>query len=651
MRRDAWIETLSERFESETELMVRTAPDVPAALAREWRSLDRRGSAVAAWTDLGWVALVAVLALIGERLAANAPRHRPRRRLRTGEGTPSLSGLLGLLGCDLLGLVAFVGVLAFCRRHFQAATGISDGLAIVAGNVLIRWRIAALVVGVVLRPNEPLARLVDLDDGAARRLARFLSTVILTIIVVIAISRYGAITGLSGDADQIICLLTGLLTGVLSLWAVIRSRAAVEGLIRGRPGKDIAAALRAAVARAWLFVALAALVVLEIFFVFGLSLGMLDYSRAVNASLGVLLVLLVLERLLGRAWSGDVADAAGEPGAAERAVTRTFHRVLRAVLLLIAAVAFARIWVGALGLGSAAAGHALRAIDRAAAMLFVAYAVWEAGRLAIERHLQQAPGVALPGADGEEEAVRAATRLQTILPFLRAAFAIALGVIAALAALSSLGVNTAPLIAGAGVFGLAISFGSQSLVRDVISGLFYMWDDAFRVGEYIETGRLKGTVETIGLRSVKVRHHNGPLHTIPYGQLGAVTNTSRDFATIKFNLRLERGCDLETVRKTAKQIGLAMQQDPEIAAEVLLPLKMQGIVDVADSALVVRFKFTARPVKPSWVQREYLKRLYTAFAEKGIAFASGTLTLQVPPHEPAAGAIAALPLAPPGRVA
>jgi moderate conductance mechanosensitive channel len=127
-----------------------------------------------------------------------------------------------------------------------------------------------------------------------------------------------------------------------------------------------------------------------------------------------------------------------------------------------------------------------------------------------------------------------------------------------LIALSHLGVNTAPLIAGASVFGLAVSFGSQALVRDIISGLFYMWDDAFRVGEYIDTGRLKGTVETLGVRPVKLRHQNGPLHTIPYGQLGAVTNLSRDYATIKFNLRFEPATDIELVRKTTKQLGLAM---------------------------------------------------------------------------------------------
>jgi hypothetical protein len=87
------------------------------------------------------------------------------------------------------------------------------------------------------------------------------------------------------------------------------------------------------------------------------------------------------------------------------------------------------------------------------------------------------------------------------------------------------------------------------------------------------------------------------------------------------------------VRRSAKQIGLQMQDHPEIAAEVILPLKMQGIVEVTETALVVRFKFTARPVKPSWVQREYLKCMYKVFAEKGIAFASGALTLRsAAPH-------------------
>jgi len=135
---------------------------------------------------------------------------------------------------------------------------------------------------------------------------------------------------------------------------------------------------------------------------------------------------------------------------------------------------------------------------------------------------------------------------------------------------------------------------------------------------------------------VKLRHQNGPLHTIPYGQLGAVTNLSRDLATMKFNLRFEPSTDIETVRKAAKQIGLSLpEENAELAAEVMLPLKLQGIAEVVDNALVLRFKFTARPVKPTWVQREYLKRMYQVFAEKGIQFATGTtMVLQHVPAPP-----------------
>jgi small-conductance mechanosensitive channel len=213
-----------------------------------------------------------------------------------------------------------------------------------------------------------------------------------------------------------------------------------------------------------------------------------------------------------------------------------------------------------------------------------------------------------------------------------------------LLALSQLGIEITPLLAGAGVFGLAISFGSQALVRDIVSGIFFMADDAFRVGEYIDTGRLKGTVERISLRSVRLRHQNGQIHTIPFGQLTSISNFSRDWQTVKFNLRLARDTDIEKVRKTVKQLGQEMQKDPELGKELLQPLKLQGVAEIADSALVVRLKFTARPLKPSWVQREALKRLHRVFGEKGIEFASGAITVQTAgpgaPPELAAGAAA-----------
>jgi moderate conductance mechanosensitive channel len=627
------------QLEDEATSDVSMLPDTPGAIEREWRTFDRDGSALGSLVNVGWVALVTCLALLAEIGVARGMTRRLRRRLRLRPEGPSATDLLRMAACDAVGLVVFVGIFVH-GRHWLAGAGVPITLIVFASNIVIRWRIAAVIVGMILRPYDPAARLIELDDREAHRLGRFMSATILAIIVLIGFGRYGLLDEDNGAPHVVALIVNATVCGLLAL-TVLRSREAVEALLRGYGG-GLVGALRAALARAWIGIALTLIAGLFVFFVFGLSLGLLSYYHAAVSTIGLWLVLIVLERLTELGWynterAAAAAAAADGIGQADRLVAQCLRRVVRAAVFLIAVSLLGWIWIEAIHLHTGAAGRATGATIAATFTLFVAYLAWELIRVAIDRHLQGvATGPKLPGAAvDEEEEGGPGSRLQTILPMLRLMIGALIAVVAMLVVLSRLGIDTAPLIAGAGVFGLAISFGAQSLVRDVISGLFYLWDDAFRIGEYIDTGRLKGTVEALGIRSVKVRHQNGPLHTIPYGQLGAVTNMSRDFATIKFNLRLEPGTDIELVRKTVKQIGIAMQDNPAIAAEVMLPLKLQGIAEVVDNAVVLRFKFTARPVKPSWVQREYLKRMYQAFAEKGINFASGTLTLQTlpPPAE------------------
>jgi small-conductance mechanosensitive channel len=553
--------------------------------------------------------------------------------MRSQPSCPTLGCLLTALLCDAAGVALFSALFIF-SRHWLIGRGVTLPLVLLSANVLIRWRISVLVLRILLRPREPVARPIALPDAEAQRLMRFLSATILAVIILIAFGRYGLADEDSGAPHVIGLIVAGCIAGLYAL-AVFRVRALAEALIRGN-SNGLLGAFRNAVARAWIPIGLTATAGLFVSFVFGLSLGLLSYYRAALSTLAVLLVLLVLEQLTSLG-AGDAPEAVHDhAGQADMLVQRSLRRILGAVVLLIAAMAIIWSWVDAFDLPAVEESHALRSTVISVLTVFVAYIAWELARMAIDRSLPEPAGPKLPGGDNDEEAAPG-SRLQTILPLTRAAFGAVIAVVAALTVLSRLGVDTAPLIAGAGVFGLAISFGSQSLVRDIISGLFYIWDDAFRVGEYIDTGRLRGTVEALGIRSMKLRHHNGPLHTIPYGQLGAVTNLSRDFATMKFNLRLEPGTDIELVRKTAKRIGIDMQQDPEIASEVILPLKMQGISEIADNAIVVRFKFTVRPIKPTWVQREYLKRMYAVFAEKGIRFAVGALTLRGAP-QPAAEA-------------
>jgi small-conductance mechanosensitive channel len=238
------------------------------------------------------------------------------------------------------------------------------------------------------------------------------------------------------------------------------------------------------------------------------------------------------------------------------------------------------------------------------------------------------PRLAAPGDDDDETGERV-SRLATLLPLLRNLVLISIGLVALVVTLSSLGVNLAPILAGLGVIGIALGFGAQNLVRDIISGIFFLMEDAFRVGEYIDTGRLRGTVEGMSIRSIRLRHQNGPVHTIPFGQVQAVTNFSRDWAVVKFNLHLDPAVELETVRKTVKRVGQELLDDPEIGVEFISPLKMQGVTDVLQTALVIRCKFTSLPGRPTYLQRQALHRLIAAFGGADIRFAAPNVTMQL----------------------
>lgn len=240
------------------------------------------------------------------------------------------------------------------------------------------------------------------------------------------------------------------------------------------------------------------------------------------------------------------------------------------------------------------------------------------------------PQRAASGPLDEEAAIEPSvpSRLATVMPVMRGVVLGSVFGLTGLVVLSRLGVDIGPLLAGFGILGLAISFGSQALVRDIVSGFFFMLEDAFRVGEYVDTGRLKGTVEKISLRSMQMRHQSGQIHTVPFGQIQSLTNASRDWATVKFNVRLDHSADIEQARKTIKKVGLALLEDPEFGPHFIAQLKMQGVADITDSAVVIRLKFTAKPAHASTLQREALKRVYRGLNEAKVPFASNAVTVR-----------------------
>ncbi len=254
-----------------------------------------------------------------------------------------------------------------------------------------------------------------------------------------------------------------------------------------------------------------------------------------------------------------------------------------------------------------------------ATLALLTHVVWITVRTAIDQRL----GRIRPA--GPQHEPDEHSRLLTLLPLLRVTAAVLLIVMLVLCSLWALGIEITPVLAGAGVVGLALGFGAQALVRDVIAGVFYLAEDAFRIGEYIEAGgNTKGAVERITLRTVALRHHNGPLHFVPYGALGTVRNTSRDWVIEKFNLPLPIDVDSEKIRKLIKKVGEEMMADPETGRLMMEPLKGK-LYRVDPGVKIFRCKFRTAPGRQFDVRAQAYKRIEAALTKMEIRFADGRL--------------------------
>jgi moderate conductance mechanosensitive channel len=256
-------------------------------------------------------------------------------------------------------------------------------------------------------------------------------------------------------------------------------------------------------------------------------------------------------------------------------------------------------------------------------ILLIADVLWHATKAAIDRKLADTVDLGQPNSD---EARRRA-RLHTLLPIFRNVLFVLVVSVAVMMALAELGVQIGPLIAGASVVGVAIGFGAQTFVRDVIAGMFYLLDDAFRVGEYIQSGNYKGTVEGFSIRSVRLRHHRGPVYTVPFSLLGAIQNQSRDWVIDKLMVGITYDSNLDLAKKLIKQIGLELAQEPEFAPLILEPLKMQGVEHLGDFAVQIRMKMMTLPGEQFVIRRKAFAMVKKAFDANGIKFAFPTVSI------------------------
>jgi len=269
-----------------------------------------------------------------------------------------------------------------------------------------------------------------------------------------------------------------------------------------------------------------------------------------------------------------------------------------------------------------------RALD-VMVILFMGYILFHFFRIWIDSKIAEEEVEVGDAELGDEGGEGGQSRLATLLPLFRGAILAVVVVTIALIVLMELGINVSPLFAGAGVVGLAVGFGSQTLVRDIFSGAFFLMDDAFRKGEYIDIGDVKGTVEKISVRSFQLRHHLGALNTIPFGEIKVLTNYSRDWVIMKLPLRVTYDTDVEKVRKLIKKLGQELLTDPVIGENFIQPLKSQGVIEMQDSAMIIRVKFMTKPGDQWLVRKRVYQDIRELFAREGIRFAHREVTVRL----------------------
>ncbi|MBT4429067.1 MAG: mechanosensitive ion channel [Nitrospinaceae bacterium] len=250
--------------------------------------------------------------------------------------------------------------------------------------------------------------------------------------------------------------------------------------------------------------------------------------------------------------------------------------------------------------------------------------------------------------DHQGSVIEPSPHQRTLLPLAYSAVKWVVIAVAGIILLASLGVNIAPVLAGAGILGLAIGFGAQSLVKDIITGVFMLIENNIAIGDIVRVKDIGGTVESFSLRSVKLRDYDGNVHVIPNSVIDVVTNFTKEYSRAVFEVGVAYREDADRVMGVIRQVGDEMAQDPEWGDQILEPVEIAGLERFDDSAIVIRGRFKTKPIKQWGVRREFNRRIKIAFDAMSIEipFPYRTLTwAQEAPEPPEGSTIPPTPIA------
>jgi small-conductance mechanosensitive channel len=224
----------------------------------------------------------------------------------------------------------------------------------------------------------------------------------------------------------------------------------------------------------------------------------------------------------------------------------------------------------------------------------------------------------------DEESKKRASTLSSVVRHL---LTVVILVVSLMTILGQLGVEIGPVLAAAGIVGLAVGFGAQNLVKDVINGFFILLEDQIRVGDVVQVAGKGGLVEKVNLKLTILRDLSGSVHYIPNGQIDVVTNMTKDFSHYVFDIGVAYREDIDEVIEVIKQVDEDLRKDPDFSEDILEPMEIFGLDKFADSAVIIKARIKTKPIKQWGVAREFNRRLKKKFDEKGIEIPFPHLTL------------------------
>lgn len=591
--------------------------ELPLALWRGIESLQDSATRTAAMEMAGKVILVLLAGFVAEFLLKRLLA-RPRRSVRDGRSDTLVLRLAYLLlrtVLDTLPIVAFAAV-AYGLLPMVEPKPVTRLVALALINANLLSRIIGVIGGMLLVPGHPGLRFLPMNDETASYFQVWLRR--FTVIGVYGYFLLDAalLLGLAYAAYTVLLALLGLVLTAMLVVLVLQQRQTVSKALRGsQTGGSTLVNLRLRLAEVWHVLVIAYILGCYIVWVLDVQGGFEFLLRATVLSLVVVLVWRFLAHVIGPLverlfrLNSDLQQRYPLLESRANRYMPAFHRILSTVLGVFAALALLEVW----GLNPIAwlAGPEGRGLLSTVFLIgFVvlgALIFWEVFAAYVESTIQRRAD------DGVGN-----QRIRTLLPLAQNALRVILVVLVGLIVLSEIGVNIAPLLAGAGVVGLAIGFGAQTLVKDIITGVFILIEDSLSVGDVVLVAGHSGTVERLTIRSLFLRDLEGNVHTLPFGVVDTVQNYSKDYSYSLIEMQVAYREDVDQVIAVMREVADELIADEVYGPNITGEFEILGLDRFENSAVVVRARFKTVPLMQWAVRREYNRRIKMAFDNYGI---------------------------------